>query len=162
MPVFTADFRERITIMPLIEEVPLVACQSALRRPLIRGTRNPATGKKVLTQAFAIPLHTDQMLDFVDHYIPEKRHCSDPEKYRIFIDTLHEFIPQEWKLELAWVLVPVMSKIWHTIGIAICANRSEEEMSRAEDSALIKQIQDSLAVWTQPGWYFITNPRDEY
>ncbi|KAF6745705.1 hypothetical protein DFP72DRAFT_42634 [Ephemerocybe angulata] len=148
--------RESVIITPGLHEVPLQLSKSARTTPPVAGSIHPETGAKTREKAFSIPLHLEQMCRFIDHFHPDLYMTPGFEKLAKFMDVVQNYLPEEWNLELAWIMVPIGKQLWHTLGIVICGNRTEEEMQKQYDDKLIKRIQDILNVKTPPGWYFVT------
>ncbi|KAF6745700.1 hypothetical protein DFP72DRAFT_42580 [Ephemerocybe angulata] len=146
-----------MTTLPNLDEIPTTLSLSARTKPPVLGTVHPVTKKKMLPKAFTIPLHTEQMMRFVDHYFPEMYRAAGSEKLGKFMNTVQNYLPDEWDPEMAWVLVPIEGKIWHTLGIVICGNRTKGEMKKADDAKTIRDIQRTLDIETPPGWYFVAD-----
>ncbi|KAF6745702.1 hypothetical protein DFP72DRAFT_924664 [Ephemerocybe angulata] len=108
-----------------------------------------------------IPLHTEQIMRFIDKYYPEMVMVAGSEKILKFMNSVQDYLPDAWKPELAWVVVPMKGKVWHTLGIVICGNRTDAEMAKSCDAETIMEMQEILEVKTSPGWYYVA-PEDYY
>ncbi|KAF6756410.1 hypothetical protein DFP72DRAFT_846725 [Ephemerocybe angulata] len=118
-------------MVPEIHEIPLQITKSAGTTPRVFGTTHPETGAKTLSKAFTIPIHPNHS-DTLHRPFPSRPMAK-------FMDVVQNYLPEEWDPELAWILVPIGKHIWHTLGIVICGNRTEAEMTKQYDVKLFNQ-----------------------
>ncbi|KAF5336350.1 hypothetical protein D9611_006691 [Ephemerocybe angulata] len=152
--------REDLVIFPEVDEIPVTVAKSSQYPPPVIGEIHPITGKKSRPKVFAIPVHVEQQMRFIEHYYPAFRSLSGSEKIWEFMRKVAQFFPSDWYPELAWVIVPMQKKVWETLAIVICGNRNEDEMTKAYDEERIKQIQGTIGVKTPPGWYYVIEDPD--
>ncbi|KAF6756407.1 hypothetical protein DFP72DRAFT_1066759 [Ephemerocybe angulata] len=136
----------------------MTVSKAAQYTPPVVGTTHPTTGKKSLPKVFAIPVHSDLQMSFIEHHYPEWRSLSGSEQMYLFEQNFPKFLPSGWRPDLTWIIVPVQKKVWQTLAIVICGNWSEDEMKKANDEKLVKEIQEVLGVQTPAGWYFVCDP----
>ncbi|KAF6742014.1 hypothetical protein DFP72DRAFT_218427 [Ephemerocybe angulata] len=145
-------------IVPDVDEIPMTVSQAAQAPPPVIGDIHPVTGKKSVPKVFAIPVHSEQQMRFIEGHYPEWRSLSGSEKMWEFRRNIAQFLPSDWYPELAWIIVPVQKKVWQTLAIVICGNRSEDEMAKANDERNLSQryrtpsvsgpLQVGTSLWT--------------